>query len=133
MIKMASVLILFCLIGTNQAALKIVVRNIQPGKGNIVVDIYNDEKLFLKKPVVSATQRASGSSMVFAFNVPAGNYAVAVFQDLNDNKKLDAGLFHIPKEPFGFSNNYRPSFSAPRYKDCLIAVAGPTTSIIVLK
>ena len=133
MVKLILMTLLCWLVRTDQATLKIVVRHIQADKGSIVVEIYNSETGFLKKPVASETQKASSGTMEFSFNIPAGLYAVAVYQDLNGNKKLDAGLFHIPKEPFGFSNNYRPSFSAPDYKDCVIAVIGQTTSIIVLK
>lgn len=35
--------------------------------------------------------------------LPPGHYAVAVFQDLNDNQELDRNFFGIPKEPYGFS------------------------------
>ncbi|HZY36021.1 MAG TPA: DUF2141 domain-containing protein [Mucilaginibacter sp.] len=133
MLKLAFALLLSGLLFTDQASLKIVVRNIQVGKGSVVVEVYNDEKLFLKKPLVSETRKAGSATMEFSFNVPAGMYAVAVYQDLNDNKKLDAGLFQIPKEPFGFSNNYRPSFSAPDYKDCMIQVKGQTICTISLK
>ena len=117
----------------HQATVKIVVQNVQPGKGSIIVSIYNDEGDFLKKPMASQTQKANGQVMEFSFDIPPGEYAIAVYQDLNDNKRLDAGMFHIPKEPYGFSNNYRPSFSAPHFKDCVISIAGQTTSIIHLK
>jgi uncharacterized protein (DUF2141 family) len=133
MINRSLLIFLLGLIFTDQTTLKVVVQNIQVGKGSIVVEIYNDEKMFLKKPIASQIQKANNSSMEFSFNVPQGMYAVAVYQDLNDNKKLDAGMFHIPKEPYGFSNNYRPQFSAPHYKDCLIKVTGQTTSTIALK
>ena len=35
----------------------------------------------------------------------AGRYAIAVYQDLDNNNKLDRWLGLIPKEPYGFSNN----------------------------
>jgi uncharacterized protein (DUF2141 family) len=115
-----------------QPTVKVVVQNVQPGKGSIIVSIYNDEKDFLKKPMATQTQKANQQVMEFLFDIPPGEYAIAVYQDLNDNKQLDASMFHIPKEPYGFSNNYRPSFSAPHFKDCLIRIAGQTTSIITL-
>jgi uncharacterized protein (DUF2141 family) len=37
--------------------------------------------------------------------LPAGKYAVAVFQDIDNNNKLDRWLGLLPKEPYGFSNN----------------------------
>jgi len=37
--------------------------------------------------------------------LPAGQYAVAVFQDLDSDNKLDRFLGLFPREPYGFSNN----------------------------
>ena len=37
--------------------------------------------------------------------LPAGQYAVAVYQDLDSDNKLDRFLGLVPKEPYGFSNN----------------------------
>ena len=44
---------------------------------------------------------ATGDFQVNFDGLPAGQYAVQVFQDLNDNQKLD---FSGAAEPFGFSN-----------------------------
>ena len=37
--------------------------------------------------------------------IPNGFYAIALFIDVNGNKKLDKNFLGIPKEQFGFSNN----------------------------
>lgn len=50
--------------------------------------------------------------------LPAGTYAVSAFIDLNGNGKLDTNLFGAPKEPYCFSKNYRPTFSATSFTDC---------------
>jgi uncharacterized protein (DUF2141 family) len=118
---------------TDQTMLKVVVQNVQAGKGSVVVSLYNEEKTFLKKPIASQIQKAEAGVIVFSFTIPPGEYAVAAYQDLNDNKKLDAGMFHIPKEPYGFSNHYRPTLSAPHFEPCLITITGSTTSVIDLK
>lgn len=57
--------------------------------------------------------------------VPAGDYAIEVFHDENDNGKFDTFL-GIPKEGFGFSRNPRVNFKAPRFDEVDIKVApGP--------
>jgi len=58
---------------------------------------------------------AAGQAAFSFENVPAGKWAVIAFQDVNDNSTLDMGLLG-PKEPYGFSNNYRPRFGPPRFK-----------------
>ena len=50
--------------------------------------------------------------------LPKGTYAIALFQDLNNNGKLDTNLLGIPKEPYAFSNNVKPVFSAPKFQQC---------------
>jgi uncharacterized protein (DUF2141 family) len=51
-------------------------------------------------------------------DIQPGNYAVAIFHDVNQNGKLDKNIFGIPTEDYGFSNNARGSFGPPSYKDC---------------
>ena len=48
----------------------------------------------------------------------AGTYAFSAFIDLNGNGKLDKNFLGMPKEPFCFSNNFKPRFSAPDFEDC---------------
>ncbi len=59
---------------------------------------------------------AAAGQTAFSFeNVPAGIWGIIAFQDVNENSTLDMGLLG-PKEPYGFSNNYRPRFGPPRFK-----------------
>ncbi|MBS1489022.1 MAG: DUF2141 domain-containing protein [Bacteroidetes bacterium] len=51
-------------------------------------------------------------------SIPYGEYAVAIYQDVNNNHKLDTGMFGIPSEPFAFSNNFRPKFGGPTFAKC---------------
>lgn len=59
--------------------------------------------------------------------VPHGAYAVRCYADVNGNGKLDFGFLGIPKEAVGSSNNAKGFFAAPKLKDMLFNVEGPTT------
>ncbi|MGF1639298.1 MAG: DUF2141 domain-containing protein [Cyclobacteriaceae bacterium] len=59
-----------------------------------------------------------GTNTFTITTIPHGTYAIAIYQDLNSNKKLDENMFGAPKEPFAFSNNIVPRFSAPKFEDC---------------
>ncbi len=111
----------------------IIVNNIEVGKGNIEIALYDSKKDFLNKPFIGKIVPASADSLEFSFEIPKGEYAVAVYQDVNKNNKLDKGLFSIPTEPYGFSNNYRPLFSSPSYDGCEFKVAGDSTIKVTLK
>ncbi len=51
-------------------------------------------------------------------NIPYGEYAITTFQDMDGDEKLTTGFFGAPKEPFGFSNNFKPRFKGPKWDDC---------------
>jgi uncharacterized protein (DUF2141 family) len=97
------------------------------------LNLYDTKETFFKKPLSSKTVKASNQSLEFSFDLSEGEYAVAVYQDINENKLLDKGLFSIPKEPFGLSNNFRPSFSAPTFNDCNFKLAQQATITITIK
>jgi uncharacterized protein (DUF2141 family) len=65
--------------------------------------------------------------------VPNGEYAVRFYQDENGNSELDLGLFGIPKEGVGCSNDARGFMSAPSLEDMLFQVSGPTSLSMQVK
>ncbi|MEH2303775.1 DUF2141 domain-containing protein [Nostoc sp.] len=62
-------------------------------------------------------------------NLKAGNYAVAVFHDQNNDRILNSNVFGIPKEGFGFSRNPEIRTGAPKFSEAAFLVAGPNTNI----
>jgi len=73
----------------------------------------------------------TGKTGVASFDLPAGDYAVAVIHDENENKKLDRNFFNIPTEGFGFANNPKVTLSAPPYSAAIVHVACPVTETTV--
>jgi uncharacterized protein (DUF2141 family) len=64
--------------------------------------------------------------------VTDGSYALSVSFDLNGNKKVDTNFLGIPTEPWGVSNNVRPSLRAPTFEEAAFKVIdGKTVSIDV--
>ena len=112
----------FACIASRNDTLVIDVTNVQVGKGSVFVSIFKNEETFFKKPFADRSVKADSSIERFSFELPDGEYAISIYQDVNDNKKLDLGIFNIPKEPVGFGNNFRPKFSAPKYKDCAMII-----------
>ncbi len=55
-------------------------------------------------------------------NINAGKYAVRLYHDANNNKKLDTGFLGIPKESWGNSNNINHRFSAPKFEDMIFTL-----------
>ncbi|MEQ1668750.1 MAG: DUF2141 domain-containing protein, partial [Sulfuriferula sp.] len=74
---------------------------------------------------------ATKGVMTATFNsLPAGNYAIIVYHDENDNGKLDLRLGMFPKEGYGLSNNLKP-LGPPAYQDARhnVPEAGMKTTI----
>jgi uncharacterized protein (DUF2141 family) len=44
---------------------------------------------------------------------------------------LDTGLFGIPKEPYGFSNNARNPFGPPQFDDVKFMVSGEALTLTI--
>ncbi len=64
-------------------------------------------------------------------NLPAGEYAVSVFADINGNGRLDRNLIGMPSEPVGISRNAKGRFGPPKFADAAFTVGdGLTTQSI---
>jgi uncharacterized protein (DUF2141 family) len=130
--------ILFCILSVlavfnTETRLKVTVKGIQAEKGNIVVEVFNSDRSFLKKSILLKTIKANGKSIDCSFDLPNGTYAVTAYHDINANKKMDKALLGYPLEPYGLSNNYRPTLSIPTFDDCKFTVTDQTTIIVRLK
>ncbi|WP_447636352.1 DUF2141 domain-containing protein [Flavobacterium microcysteis] len=105
-----------------QVKLNINITNIQPGKGTVVLNVYDKKEDFLKTVFLTKTLKADSSNLTFVIDLPRkGTYAVTVFQDIDNNKKLKQDWFGIPQEPVGYGNNFKPS-AKPRFNECAITI-----------
>ncbi len=67
-------------------------------------------------------------------NVTSGEYAVAVFADVNGNGKLDSNFIGMPKEPVAVSRDAKGRFGPPKFADAAFLVGdGVTTQTITIK
>lgn len=126
-IKMISLIILAAVNSSlfAQHNLSVEVTGVEPGKGYVFLGLYDKEKGFLDhaSQIATAKVKAAENKLVYTFkNLPDGDYAIAVYQDVNDNGKCDRSIIGYPTEGFGFSKNYKPKLSAPDFDDVKIAV-----------
>jgi len=56
--------------------------------------------------------------------LPPGSYAMAAFHDEDGDAVFDRGLFGVPTEDYGFSNNVRSSTGPPDFQDALVSIEG---------
>ena len=92
--------------------------------------LYNDEtdnwftETAYKRLIIFPANIKDGKAD-YSFMLPEGRYAIAVFEDTNENQKFDAGgLFNIPRESYGFYRRYRPFWRLPSFSDCAFDLSG---------
>ncbi len=97
------------------AALKVRLVNPPPG-GNVSFLLFDSANSFgdLRDPVKVFRLPIDGRDVYHIENIPAGEYALLVYYDENNNGKIDKNFIGIPREPLGFSNRYKPK-GPPRY------------------
>ncbi|NQY34340.1 MAG: DUF2141 domain-containing protein [Alteromonadaceae bacterium] len=122
--SIASLSTLFLISHSASAAeLKINVKEISENKGHLMVALFSGKESYTKgKSQWSSMVKVSKSEEVITFSdLPDGEYAIKLFHDENDNKKLDFNMLGIPKESYGFSNNVG-QFGQPDYKEAKFTV-----------
>ena len=104
-------------------------------QGNVSVALFNQGQAYPKSPEKAVA--IIYSSIVYKIasatfdQLPAGEYAVSVYHDENNNKKMDTNIFGIPKEGVGASNDARGHFGPPKYQDAKFYFDGTTKSISI--
>lgn len=101
------------------AELRVDINNAEPADGRVYFALFDSAATYDAFEIQArarSRKRAEQPQAVFS-DLPAGEYAVAVFQDTNNNRRLDMNAKGIPLEPYGFSRNAvanrgRPEFSA---------------------
>jgi len=114
------------------ARLTVEVTQIDKPKGKIHLALYREGQQFLKeKPMLGRVVAVNDKTVRIALPIEPGTYAVVLYQDLNGNGELDKKMFGIPKEPYGFSRNFKPVFSGPTFDDCKVEVKEGETTITI--
>ena len=113
---------------TGTVAVKVTQIDAKEG-GTIKIGIYDSKGFpFLGKEVDGIDLEVKETSATYVFkNIPAGKYAIAVFQDCNVDGKLNKNMFGVPKEPYGFSKNKYGKFGPPNFEDVSFDVKEDTS------
>ena len=117
-----AVLLHASLVQLRAQTLTLEVHNVKQPQGYLYAALYDSQENFLKKPVAAFRVEARDTTVVIPCQgLPAGEYALSLFHDINGNGKLDTGHFGIPQEPYGFSNDAQGTMGPPSYKQCRFA------------
>ncbi len=109
----------------HSTALTLEIAGVTPSEGSVIIGIYDSEASWDSgSALAGARADVSGDQVVAVFDdLPAGQYAVKMYHDVNANGELDTNLMGIPSEPFAFSNNARGRFGPPNWDAAVFEVA----------
>jgi uncharacterized protein (DUF2141 family) len=102
------------------AQLIIEITNIKEFKGRIDIGLYHNPENFLNdsiyfRIVIIPVEESIITTILDS--IPAGTYSISLMQDLNEDGEMEHNFIGIPKEPYGFSTNFRPRFGKPDFED----------------
>ncbi len=115
-----------------QNSLSVSITSLRNNKGHILISLFKEgagypdepEKAFRKEKISIVQQKAT---IVFN-NLPAGEYAIAILHDENDDLKMNKTWLGLPKEGYGFSNNVMGTFGPPSYSKAKFSVSPGKTA-----
>lgn len=115
----------------NSGNITVIINGLKTDKGNIVLALVNSQESFDSeeiKPFRGAAVQVKDGAAAYTFkNVPYGEYALKFFQDENGSGQLEYGLFGLPREQYGFSNNGR----SKNYKKAQFEFNQPELTLII--
>ncbi len=119
------------------ADLQVRISNLRNTNGHVLVSLFRNGEGYPDQPEKSfrkgkATIYGGNAVMLFT-DVPAGDYAIAILHDENDDLKMNKSWLGLPKEGYGFSNNVMGMFGPPDLDKASFTVAAGTDRLIQIR
>ena len=109
--------------------------------GMVMIALYDTASAFngegrganANEAVARTAISASGRVVATFENLPAGDYAVKAFHDVNGDGEMNMNPFGLPTEPYAFSNNAVGNMGPARWSAARFAVSGETAQTISVR
>ena len=101
--------------------LTLIIKNLRSTTATIVVGLYGTKNKFPdpKDQLKEYHFTPHGDELTAMItDQKFDDYAIAIYQDVNGNGKIDKNIVGIPTEPYAYSRNYIPRIKAPNFNDC---------------
>lgn len=102
------------------------VQGVRPGGGPVMAALFDSAESFAAgRRLAGQSLPPLGTAVTATFHdLPPGRYLLAVYQDANGNEKLDANLFGVPVEAYGFGGDPPAAFGPPAFDAAAVALTG---------
>ena len=102
--------------------------------GTVMISVFNSEATYSGGAPVAATALPASGPVVAVFeNLPAGDYAVKAFHDVNGDGEMNTNPFGMPVEPYAFSNNAVGNMGPAGWDRAKFSVDGATSQTISIR
>lgn len=127
-------ILLYSPVYSDDIELVVDVLGVKPGIGYVALSMFSSPEDHMVQPVIEKTMKVNDAKNVtFVLKgLARGRFSLSVFYDENGNAELDTGMFGIPKELVGFSNNARGLFGPPSFDDSSFDLSISTRMVIQL-
>lgn len=93
--------------------------NLRSSDGVVFVSLKDENEKEVKSIKLTISDKQATTTFR---DLKPGKYGVSYFHDENNNGKMDKGMFGIPKEGFGYSNDARGNMGPPKFEKTLFEV-----------
>lgn len=80
---------------------------------------FNQPEFAIWKRSIAIPAEGDAESVITVDQLPA-SFAIAAFQDINENGELDRNMLGVPLERYGFSNEARGTIGPPSYEEAVV-------------
>ncbi len=102
--------------------------------GTIMMAVYDSAQAYAGgRPVAAEMVRVSAGQTEVTLDLPAGDYGMKAFHDVNGDGEMNTNPFGMPVEPYAFSNNAVGNMGPASWDRARFEVSGPTEQSISIR
>ena len=112
------------------ASLSVTIEGIKNVQGTINLGLFDQAGYDGEGDAVNGARISVNADTVTATidGLSPGTYGIKLYQDVNDNGKMDTNPFGMPTEPFAFSNNAKGRFGPAKWDQAAFEVSAEGTA-----
>jgi uncharacterized protein (DUF2141 family) len=117
--------------------IRVEISKLRNSNGHVLISLYRDGNGYPDDPE-KAIRKArisikNNTAWVVFTGLPAGEYAVAILHDENDDQKMNKTMLGLPNEGYGFSNNVMGTFGPPSFNRASFAYTAKNITVVDIK
>jgi uncharacterized protein (DUF2141 family) len=112
---------------------RVEVAALHSSKGHVLCTLFDSEDAYkqLRPAMRLVVDPIQPVTTCIFHDVAPGAYMISAVHDENDDGKLDKGLFGMPKEGYGVSNNHTYALKGPDFTESLVQLGEGLNSISI--